>query len=208
MAATSKRQTLKHVVSVIEREFIPVDSRKRNPYAWPVKSGFSAWLGLNTILGRADGFVGLNPIVGVISDETETLVRRFDGSAKRWPTPTISISLGYLSPEERYIEWLFAGQSEPKLEAEVKKLIEVIRKYGMPFIESNASLPTLVNSLVDGRFTYKESAIYRRPIAHLVLGQKDEARQYVTHEVDAIGQRTDEAADQYRRFAARLLRQL
>jgi hypothetical protein len=106
----SKRQTLKTIVSIIERDFVPKGALKhKRSYVWPVAKGFSGWLGLNTILARADDAVGLNPIVGIVSEEIEAILRSTSGWPQ--PSPTISISLGYLLPEKRYIEWAFAAQS-------------------------------------------------------------------------------------------------
>jgi hypothetical protein len=79
----SKRQTLQNLLSIIEREFVIQNLRKYgSAYLWSIKEGFSGWLGLNTIMGYADGVVGINPIVGIVSEEIENLVRTFDGSRR------------------------------------------------------------------------------------------------------------------------------
>ena len=201
----SKRQTLKKIVSTIEREFVPKDALKyKRSYLWQVTKGFSGWLGLNTILGRRDGTVGLNPIVGIVSEEIEAILR----STSDWPqpTPTISIALGYLLPENRYIEWAFAAQSISALEVEIEKLIADLRQYAVPYIESNASLPAILGNLEQiNRMTYKESAVYRLPAAYLVQGNAERARRHIESELAAIHTRTDKAASDYRSFAAKLL---
>ncbi len=198
----SKRPTLKTIVSIIERDFVPKGARKhKHSYVWPVTNGFSGWLGLNTILARADDAVGLNPIVGIVSEEIEAILR----STSAWPqpAPTISISLGYLLPEKRYIEWAFATQSTSSLEVEAEKLIACVMQYAVPFIESNASLPAIVANLEQMRpTTNKESATYRLPVAYLVQGNAERARRYVQGQLAAIKTRTDIAANAYRQFAA------
>ncbi len=197
---TSKRQILRSVVSIIERELVPQPSQKKDlSYTWPLRDGFSGWLALNTIMGRSDDLVGINPIVGLVSEDVEALLHKFDTCAREGPAPTISISLGYLMPEKRYLEWLFGLRPAP--EPEVQNLIGAVRAFGMPFIESKASLPLLAADLEALRFTFKESAIYRLPIAYLLLRNSNQARQYVQQQLNALGERADDAANQYRRFA-------
>jgi hypothetical protein len=199
---TSKRQILIDVVSIIERELIPQSSEKNNfCYTWPLRNGFSGWLALNTIMGRRDDLVGINPIVGVVSEDIESLMQKLDLRAREGSVPTISISLGYLMPEKRYLEWLFGPRPVSELEPEVQDLMSAVRAFGMPFIESHASLPLLAADLEALRFTLKESVVYRLPIAYLLLGKSTQARQYAQQQLSALGERADDAANQYRQFA-------
>jgi hypothetical protein len=202
---TSKRQTLKRIESIIARELFPEAPRKGISYAWPLKDRFSGWLALNTIMGGTDDLVGINPIIGVLAEDVEDVVRRYSGCSRSGMTPTISVSLGYLMPEKKYLEWRFGPLPDCEMEDEVQKLIGAIRVFGMPFVESTASLPHLVRDLETLRFTYKESAVYRLPAAYLVMGDSDRARQYVEQQVTALGERTDKAANEYRQFGMAFL---
>ena len=200
----SKKQTLKGIIAIIARDFVPKGALKHTgSYVWPVTKGFSGWLRLNAILGRSDGSVGLNPVVGIVSEENEAILR----TTSNWPQPTstISTSLGYLLPEKRYIKWTFAAQSISDVEVEAKKLAACLRQYAVPFIESHASLPVIVTSMEQMRTTYRESVIYRLPAAYLVQGQTALARHYVENELAAIKTRSDRAANDYRLFAENAL---
>ena len=196
---------MKTIVSIIERDFVPRGaSKQRRSYLWPVAKGFLGWLSLNVILARADGAVGLNPIVGVVSEEIEAILRSTSGWPQ--PAPTISVSLGYLTPEKRYIEWVFSPDATAALEVEAERVVEYMRRYAIPFIESNASLPTVIANLEEiGPTSYKESAVYRLPAAYFVQGDTERARRCIQKELAAIGPRTDKAANDYRLFAAQLL---
>jgi hypothetical protein len=203
---TSKRQTLRRVVSIIEQEFVHQKLRKYGSvYLWSIKDGFSGWLGLNTIMGHTHGIVGINPIVGIVSEDIETLVQRFEGSPSRDQRPTISVSLGYLMPEKRYLEWRFGPLPTHEIEVEVLKLSGAIRCFGIPFVESMASVSVIVKNLEELRFTYNESAVYRLPAAYLVMGNRDRAQRYVEQQVAALGERTDQAANDYRQFGRAFL---
>jgi hypothetical protein len=156
-------------------------------------------------MGGVDDLVGINPIIGVIAEDVEAVVRRYGGSSRSGSTPTIGVSLGYLMPKKKYLEWYFGPLPDYEMEVEVQKLIGAIRGFGMPFVESMASLPLIVRDLETLRFTYKESAVYRLPAAYLVMGNFDRARQYVKQQMTALGERTDQAANEYRRFGEAFL---
>ena len=173
-----KQRLLSHAVSVIEQDLLPLRLCKgHHSYAWPITEGFSGWFGLNTITARGDGLVGINPIVGVICESIEDLLKKYDRAARKGITPTISTSIGYLMPEKRYVEWLFDPNPDFDLEAEAQKIARAVRQFGVPFAEANASLAVVTANLEQLQFTYRESAVYRLPIAYLLLGDRDRARE-------------------------------
>lgn len=197
-------QTVKRITSAIERDFVPTGASKHgHSYTWPVTEGFSGWLGINMILGRADDAVGLNPIVGVVSEQIEDLLRSTSGWPQ--PAPTLISSLGYLLPAKRYVEWPFAAPWTSASDAKTNELIACLKQYGIPFIKSNASLPAIIENLEETRHTYKQSAIYRLPAAYLIQGDSARARRYVEDQLTAMKGANDMAATDYRAFAAKFL---
>ena len=175
--------------------------------AWllPLGEIVSGWVGLNSV-SRPDGRVGINPVVGVRNEQIENLLKHLSENRFVSP-PSISTSLGYLMPESRYLEWLF--EPDPfDYKSECQRMIGAIEVYGIPFMKSNRSLDTIVEHLQNRRYTWNESIVYRLPVACLVLGDTSTATSYVKGELVKLGARKDDAAQDYRRFADRLLAHL
>ena len=163
----------------------------------PIRPGFETFVGLNAAIHRVDGLVGINPVVGVRDDAVENLLTELTGNRG---TTTLSISLGYLMPEQRYIEWKF-GTADTDI---AKSLLHSIRTFGFPAVESLASPEAIIESLKTRRMTIDQNRAYRLPVAYLLRGKKKLAIQELHCELDSVGDRADTAAKDYRRFAYRL----
>jgi hypothetical protein len=201
-----KEELLKEVVGIITQELtrdaVHKNRKKELVYTCNVAQNMSGWIGLSVTKDRSDGRVGVSPIVGVRSEEIEALVEKHWGR----PAPTISISLGYLMPEQRHLEWLF--ESEPfDYVSEAKKVTKAIETYGIPFMKANASLDVIVDDLEHLRFSFKESVEYRLPVAYLLVNKTDRAVKYVNERLAALDGRQDDAAVRYRAFGAAFLQE-
>jgi len=166
----------------------------------PIRPGFEMFLGLNTATHRGDGLVRINPVVGLRYDAVENLLTELTGH--RWTGATFHISLGYLMPERRYIEWEF-GTADPTI---AMALRDSIRTFGYPAVQSLAYPEAVIETLKKKReklFTtlFRE---YELPVAYLLQGRKDLAIQELHCELDSIRERTDPAAMEYRLFAEKL----
>jgi hypothetical protein len=69
----------------------------------------------------------------------------------------------------------------------------------------NATLEDLLQDLEHLRFTSKDMAVYRLPVAYLLAGKAEQAVAYVRKELEVLGDRKDLAAQEYRTFASNLL---
>jgi hypothetical protein len=163
------------------------------------------WLGLNTITHRADGRVGLNPIAGVRHVGIEKLLEQLSGKDRFQLNPTISTAIGYLMPEHRYVEWLFEPGPFDYV-TECKTMVMAVKMYGIPFMESNTSLLPIINHLEQYRFTTREAATYRLPIAYWLAKQYELATAYIENRMSEIDNRQDVAAQDYRNFASNFFR--
>jgi hypothetical protein len=202
---SEKSKLVNAVVGVIERELAVFGIRKGpSAYTFPIGRDVSGWMGLNLIKNLGGGMVGINPIVGVRSESIESLVERLSNQARARSAPTLSISLGYLMPEKRYLEWLFEPQPFDYV-SEAKKVATAIQVYGLPFMEANATLGAVIDNLEQLRFSFKESADYRLPAAYLLAGKPDLAKKYVKRQLETLAIKQDEAALQYRAFGTALL---
>jgi len=203
---SEKTKLLNEAVGVIERELAVFGIRKsRSFYTCAIDRNVSGWVGLNFTKSRSDGRVGINPIVGVRNESVESLVERLSNQAGARPAATLSISLGYLMPEKRYLEWLFEPEPTFDYVSEAKKVATAIEVYGLPFMKTNATLGAVIENLEHLRFSFKESAVYRLPVAYLLAGKPDLVAKYVSGQLEALGARQDDAALQYRVFGTALL---
>ncbi len=66
---------------------------------------------------------------------------------------------------------------------------------GLPFLEHNARLPTLTETLQTSRYGVSEQAAYRLPVAFLLAGDSGSTRRQLAAEVDKLADRTDAAAN-------------
>ncbi len=203
---SEKTKLLNEAVGVIEHELAMLGIRKsRSFYTCVIDQNVSGWIGLNLTKSRSDGRVGINPIVGVRNEPVEALVERLSNQAVARPAATLSISLGYLMPEKRYLEWLFVAEPTFDYVSEAKKVAMAIEVYGLPFMKANATLGAVIENLEHLRFSFKESAVYRLPVAYLLAGKPHQVAKYVNGQLEALGARQDDAAVQYRAFGTALV---
>jgi hypothetical protein len=131
---TQAKKLLAEIISIVESKLKRLGFRKtKSIYVCPLAEDACGWLGLSTATHRSDGRVGINPVVGVrherIEKMLEDLLRESRASA------TISIPLGYLTPDRRFLEWLF----EPPpfdCRSECERMVQTVELYGIPFMKS------------------------------------------------------------------------
>lgn len=158
--------------------------------------GFIGWLGLN--YARRTGGIEINPVVGVRSQELERMLSTvLHERVHKYIPPTISISLGYLMPEQRPHMWDFGDEFHP---APLLDLSEAIIDYGVPFMKSSANLRK-IDSFLESKFAYIDHAMYRRPLVRWLLGDAKSAVEICQGYRCELGQRSDAAAEHFRRFA-------
>ena len=167
----------------------------------PIRLGFETFIGLNTATHRGDGMVGINPVMGLRDDEVENVVRELTGHPS---IVTLTVSLGYLMPERKYIEWTFSTAEQETAD----ELLHGIRTYGCPAMESLASREAVIEALKNrqgGRVTSLNRQ-YSLPVAYLLQGERDSALAEIHDELASMSERTDEAAKFYRLFAQKFER--
>jgi len=202
---TKTRTLLAEILANIGSELIHLELHKtKGTYICDLGGGVSGWLGLNVEANRRDGRVGVNPVVGVRHEQIERTVASLSEEKESHLTPTISTSLGYLMPQSSFLEWLF----EPApfdYPSECKKLVKAIEIYGIPFMRSNDTLEGILSKLEELRFTSKDAAAYRIPVAYLLSGKPELAASYSKKQLVGVEQRSDVAAQQYKTFTFNLL---
>jgi hypothetical protein len=205
---SGKHTFLVELMTLIGMEVTSLPLRNENQYfVREITEGVTGVVGFGVATHRSDGRVGVNPVIGVSFGTIEDRIGAWtEEKLDDYISMTISSPLGYITPEKRFLEWLF----EPGFDnaSEVRRMVRAIREYGLPFMKSYSELDSITEALESKRFTINQSRAYRLPIAYLLQGKTDLANLAVNKEVIALGDRTDAAARNYRRFARRFLTEM
>jgi hypothetical protein len=204
---TTKQQFLRELISKIGSE-LEASSFKKKKRSFVREVGGEALgvVGLNVTTHRADGYIGVIPIVGVRYEPIEAKVEEWSGEERpNVVGTTISIPLGYVTPEKTFMEWLFGSGVDTI--AEIGRMIRMLQDYGLPFMMAHGNLVAITEALKESNFTNNESRRYRLPVAQLLQGKSHIAVQMVNDEASRLESRTDEAAQSYRKFATRFLKE-
>jgi hypothetical protein len=195
---TEKAALIRQVERIIERDLVRMGAQKRwNVYVLPLGETVSGWIGLGRLTNCGPNRVGISPTVGIRDERIESIIERLTDWGR--PAPTISTNLGYLMPQQHYIEWIFEPSPFDYV-AEAEKVVKAISLHGVPFMKANSSLDAIVADLENLLFTYKESAAYRLPVAYLVAGKRELATAYVQHHQESLAGHPD-AERRYGAFA-------
>ncbi|MGH3932603.1 MAG: hypothetical protein ACRDTF_21815 [Pseudonocardiaceae bacterium] len=161
------------------------------------------WLGLNRASRhRPAGEVEINPVVGVRHQGVERIVAECRGERfHAYQPPTVSTPLGYLLPENSYQAWVFG--SDQSTEGVAQEMVRTIEQYGVSFMRSAAALPELCRRLDEG-MGFEHQVMYRRPVAWLLVGDPQRARNILDKALAELADRSDVAAEEFRRFGASL----
>jgi hypothetical protein len=195
------------IIRIVEGELKHLGMRKtKSAHVCVLGEDVFGWVGLNVAANRGDGRVGINLVVGIRHERIEKMVAKLTAEKEPGMMPTISTSLGYVSPDGRYLEWLF--EAAPfDYESECKRMVKAIETYGTPFMKSNTTLAAIIDDLEQLRFTTKDAAVYKLPVAYLLSGKADAAVASAKRELKKVEHRSDVVARQYKTFVANLLQE-
>jgi hypothetical protein len=144
--------------------------------------------------------------LGVRHEQMEKLVseltgQKFDPRA----TATLGTALGYVTPDREYSEFPF---TQDTVVPAAEEAVQMIVRYGMPWMAAHGSLAEMLAALRVGKYTYRDAAKLRIPVAHFLNGELDSAKATVDQDLLALGSSRGPVSDQYRRFARELLARL
>ena len=177
--------------------------RKSDIFSCDLSQDAYGCVGLNKALYRG-GILQINPVVSVGNMKVEKLIAELTGMEfVPYATASVGMNVGYLMPEQKYVAWSF--QEDVNCEAPIAEMVAAIGKFGRSFMEQNATLPTLYNTLLNSkRGTPPDQLDYRIAVTADLLGKHTEAETFVDAKLREIGTRNDEAAEWFRKFVARL----
>lgn len=162
-----------------------------------VEKNVLGFLGLNSASRHlARGEVEINPCVGVRHQQIERLVAELRGAKFHSYIPaTTGTPIGYLFPEPRFRQWHFTPDNAGET---AKDMVNAIATYGLPYMRSITSLDDFRRALEPKR---GGNNFYRLPVATLLSGDLERAKSLLDESLTAVGDRTDAAAEEFRRFA-------
>jgi uncharacterized protein YqcC (DUF446 family) len=161
----------------------------------------SGYLGLNVATRLPHHRIGIAPIVGVIHAPLEALVQELSKSSPFVNDVTLTSAVGYLTPQAKFLQWVFDPALTDLVESEIAKMIRAVREYGLPFMEEHTNLSQIIAELEAKRFTVNQVRRYRLPAAYLLARRKQEALRFVESELKELAAQTDSAASDFRDFA-------
>jgi hypothetical protein len=134
----------------------------------------------------------------------ECLVADLSGQRFNESLPaTIGISIGYITPEKQYMTFGFTLEEDPH--PIVREMVGTIEKYGFNWMEEHQSLDSMLEAILNKKYTYRDAARLRLPVIQYVKGNIPEARNSIEKSLDEIGNSEGLVSDQYRRLSIALM---
>ncbi len=174
-------------------------------YMKPFGGAVQGWIGLN----RASRFgsMEINLVVGVRYSCIEEMTARLMGKAvEETSPPTIAMNVGYTREEGNYLAVIF--DSEESVQSRLDELARALDDWGLPFIEKNSDLSTMIATMGTSPHLMPEQTAYRLPVALHIAERDAEARVILDENMRVRGGRADLAAKRYLAFGSMLLREL
>jgi len=209
MASVSKHFT-KKVLATVQGALgaLGFQKRKAGMVTLSVTPNVVGSVGLNVATtGRGPGVLEINPVVGVRNQQIERFVAELvDQPFDEMVPPTLAGNIGYMSPADHYLPFLFTEDSA--VESIADQLCEAVKIYGLPFIKKNADLAILVESMKAARFAIPFVVEYRIPVGLFLLGDYAGVKKFLDPKITEIGARNDPAALLFKGFATKLYERL
>lgn len=200
------QHVVKEGFQVITQELERVGWVKRktggNIYSTELSVELYGSLGLNNVVHGRQGFVEVNPLIGVGHHELEKIFTQLlDTKWTPYTGTALITNIGYLMPENSYKAWFYKAESDWRELA--REMAGAIQEYGRPFLVSNSSLSALCQTMQTTNLGNPHLLECRIPIALLLLGRSMEAERFLEAQLGRIEGQSNPAATMYRSFATR-----
>ncbi len=174
--------------------------RTDRSYTRDVNSDVIGTLGLGWVAGRSDAWLEFSPTLAVRHQPLERNVAELLNERFHPYTPgTVGTSLGYLTPQDRYLTWKFTPSTD--VDATVRDLVRSLAQYGLPFLDRNSTMEAIVGTMGLPRFRVNMHHCYRLPVAYALLGNREAALAELERFRAMPVEKRQIAADRYSEFA-------
>lgn len=164
------------------------------------------YVGLNLAARLPKNRIGISPIVGVSYLPIEDRIEKLCIPSLCSNGATLMTAVGYLTPEKRFLQWVFDPVQDPA--PEITRIARAIEDYGLPFMTEHAKLDSFIAELEANRYTINDLRRYRLPVAYWLAGKTNDAAKFLRRELETMRERTDQAAIQNRGFAEAVIEAL
>lgn len=160
----------------------------------------TAFLGLNR--AHRGSAIEINPVIGFRYEPLEARFAELEnaGYSSSRP-PTVSHSLGYVTPANTYCPWIFERPED--LDA-IPRLVATVEEYGIPFAKRGSTLSGTIRLLEDPRSGIRDRRLLRSATGYVMQGRDGEARALTDAEIAAMGNRDDVVTQHVRHYMSRL----
>jgi hypothetical protein len=159
----------------------------------------TGWLGLNLATWGLPAKLQINPVVGVRHVSLENALVELAG----WPPPVACVSrpLGYLMPQNTFIQWDFPANGN--MTAIADDLANAVAIYGQPFIVKWSDWDALAEELDSSGLLVETERFIVVPLVLAINGDRRRAESLIEQELDRIEGSSDAYSNSYRQFAAK-----
>ena len=167
-------------------------SYHKGSFVMEIAKDFVGSVGLATAAYPAERKYLITPVVGATNLEVEKLVAgwwrvRQETQRSRYYLPTALTPLGYLMPENTYKSWYFSPDKEAASLA--KDMVFCVEVYGLSWMRSLADPRALLHWLLEKQAGSPDFRKYAIPAVYCLLGETQNARDYVRQVVQEIENR-------------------
>ncbi|MFI1995284.1 hypothetical protein [Actinoplanes sp. NPDC020271] len=165
------------------------------------KKEVSGWLGLNLATWGLPAKLQVNPVVGVRYVQLEKALVELAG----WKAPVACVSkpLGYLMPQNTFVQWDFLAEGD--LTASAEDLASAVGVYGQPFIDKWAIWEDFSAGVAGSGLLLDNQRFFILPLIAAINGDRSAAELLIRQELDRVGGAQDVYSQTFREFAAKLV---
>lgn len=130
---------------------------------------------------RTGNTLYLNPIVGIVEKNVENLYQELvtDIDNSKGIVNTATVSLGYLTPENKYIAWTIpVHYSEDETQKVVDNLFSTFETHAIPYMETLKERDKLLSALQTNKLGLQKINQFKIPILYYLIGSKDKGVEY------------------------------
>lgn len=121
----------------------------------------------------------LNPIIGIVDNLVEKIYQDLVPDTSQEITNTASISLGYLTPESKYLTWTIPVHfNEVQTLEVVNNLVLSIKAHALPFMETLKERSVLLKALQNNKLGTEKQNYFKIPILYYLEGLKHNGLEY------------------------------
>lgn len=166
-----------------------------------VNKNVTGWLGLNLATWGLPAKLQVNPVVGVRHVQLEKALVELAG----WKAPVACVSkpLGYLMPQNAFVQWDFLAGGD--LASIAEDLAHAVATYGQPFIDEWANWDKFSAGVAQSELLPQNERFFVLPLVAAINGDRLGAESLIRQELDRVGDAADVYSKGYRAFSDKLM---